>query len=101
MTDVPQHFADPLKLQKLARDLERIVRGAGPTAAELSRCPVLLDWRLDFVKVPTLVGVVTGHPDVGPGLARTSQLYALDIGGGRWARTMNNWYLLNRGRFDG
>jgi len=101
VSDIPGHFADAVQLHRLANDMERIARGAGPSVGDLARCPVMLDWKLDFIKVPVLVGIVAGHPDVGPGLARTSQLFGLDIEGGRWARTLNNWYALSRGRADG
>jgi hypothetical protein len=92
-------FADPLKIQLLAHDLERITRTTGPTESELYNAPVLLDWHLHWQPTPVLVGSVTGHPELRNGRVKTSQLFALDLGGGAWARTASRWYRLE-GRRD-
>ena len=87
-------MADALAMHRLARDLERIACGQGPSADDLARAPVLRDWKLGWVPAPVLVGTLAGHPDVQAGLALTSQLYALDAEHSLWARTKNRWYVL-------
>ena len=87
-------FADPLTMHQLARDLERIARGQGPTPAELRNAPLLTGWQVHPASTPVLVGSVTGHPERRDGAVVTSHLYALDFDHRLWARTMNRWYRL-------
>ena len=87
-------FADPLKMQQLAGDLERIARGTGPTALQLENAPILMGWHVHVAQVAVLTGVAIGHPDRPDGPVTTSQLYALDYDTRLWARTMNRWYSL-------
>lgn len=90
-------FADPLKVSLVARDLERITRGSGPSLGDLNAAPVLVDWHLHWERIPVLTGVVAGHPERRDGLIMTSQLFALDLAHGGWARTMSRWYSLRSG----
>jgi hypothetical protein len=97
-------LAMPATLRRLADDMDRIRAGTGPTAEELAKAPLIVDWR--FVLTPvglSLAGFVAGHPLLGTRPARTSQLWVAD-GGGRWVRTLSRYYKLgipaNRTPFD-
>ena len=52
--------------------------------------------RRDGEALPSLTGLVAGHPRLGPGSRRvlTSNLAALDAAGGRYARTLSRWVRL-------
>ena len=73
-------------LGRLVADLARYAGGGGPTPEGLSAGPLIAKpsaivdasaWRL--------AGLVCGHPNVGPGPAMTSRIYAIDPGR-HWAR---------------
>ncbi|MEX6509049.1 DUF6634 family protein [Jiella sp. M17.18] len=74
-------------LEQLVADLKRYAGEDGPTPEELAAAPVIAGvsvvvdtsaWRLG--------GLVSGHPTVGPGLAMTSRIYAIDPER-RWCRS--------------
>lgn len=51
------------------------------------------DWWIGRRLEVALTGVVSGHPEVGPGPVVTSGLYYLDPIAG-YARTLSRWYKL-------
>jgi hypothetical protein len=85
-------------LRRLADDLERILAGHAPTAADLADAPLLDPWMATFEFVPVLAGRVTGHPVLGDRGMQTSPIFALDPHR-CWARTATRFYRL--GRQDG
>jgi hypothetical protein len=87
---------DTHRLSKaLTEDLERIVAGHQPTAAELSAAPIIDNWL--FVPRPetALAGLISGHPLLGAGPGVTSGIFALDEAHS-WVRTWTRWYRLGR-----
>lgn len=85
----------------LAADLARLRAGWMPDEACLAGAPVLGAWRLvrpDGEALPSLTGLVTGHPrfELGRRRVLTSNLAALDGASERWARTLSRWYMLGR-----
>jgi hypothetical protein len=82
------------RLRALADDLDRIAQGDAPTAADLARAPLLVDWRfmLSWAGVG-LVGFAAGHPLLGAKTIATSPLWVLDPAL-RWARTLSRFYKL-------
>lgn len=84
------------RILQLELDLERILQGGGPTWDEFATAPVLSRWRLIVHPddgLPSLVGIVTGHPVVGPGPVITSPVVAISLTGD-WARTVSRLYAL-------
>jgi hypothetical protein len=82
------------RLRALAGDLDRIAQGDAPTAADLARAPLLVDWRFMLTWAGAgLVGFVAGHPLLGTKHIATSPLWALDPAL-RWARTLSRFYKL-------
>jgi hypothetical protein len=87
----------------LPRAFESYVNGETPSLLEMAQAPLLANWRVLIVQVkrdvdpfmlPVLVGIVTGHPQVGDSRTiRTSQLVWLDRNR-QWARTWNRVYRL-------
>jgi hypothetical protein len=87
-------LAMPATPRRLADDMDRIRAGTGPTAEELAKAPLIVDWRCVLTPVGlSLAGFVAGHPLLGTRPARTSQLWVAD-GGGRWVRTLTRYYKL-------
>ena len=81
----------------VADDLERLLAGAGPTAADLARAPVIDLWRPALRPAFALIGVVRGHPTVAAGhTALTSDIVAFDPDGLAWARSWGRLYALGR-----
>jgi hypothetical protein len=86
------------RLHALADDLEMIATGRTPDAVVLARAPVLSAWSyLADANGVRLMGVVQGHPNVGPGPILTSPLYAIDPQL-QWARTLSRFYRLGECR---
>ncbi len=78
-----------------ADDLERMLAGAWPTAADLARAPVIDLWRPALRPAFALIGVVHGHPTVAAGhTALTSDIVAFDLDGLSWARSRSRLYAL-------
>ena len=83
-------------IRRLEHDMKRILQGGRPTEDELAKAPVLSRWRLiahpedDLL---SLVGIVSGHPDVGPGQIVTSPVVAIGLEAD-WARTVSRFYVL-------
>lgn len=97
----PIMFEDARTLMSLLVDLERMACGGGPSRTALASAPVLARWHLCSIKVPCLIGSVTGHPILGNTDIVTSPLVAIDPSG-RWARTRSRWYALEgKVRLDG
>lgn len=86
---LPQYVA---LLRRVADDLERTAR-SGPSRAELQKAPVLMQWSLAQGGMPVLVGIVNGHPRLGPGPIRTSPVFHVSDDR-TWARTLSRWYRL-------
>jgi hypothetical protein len=82
------------KLERLAADLRLIESGCGPTAEELARAPLLLNWSFVGRPVVALEGVVVGHPLLGSQPIMTSQLYWVSDDK-RCARTLSRFYQLS------
>jgi hypothetical protein len=82
------------RLRGLAYDLERIRAGVAPTAEELARAPLIVDWGTALSPLGLqLIGSVTGHPLLGDRAALTSQVWAADPDG-QWVRTISRFYRL-------
>jgi hypothetical protein len=82
------------KLRSLACDLDRIAIAAAPTAAELAKAPLLVDWRIVLaLSGLALTGFATGHPQLGARAIVTSPLWVLDPEL-CWARTLSRFYRL-------
>lgn len=79
--------------RSITRDLERVVRGDGPSEADLANAPMLDLWGFVASQDVCLYGYVTDHPTCGPGPITSSTLCILDPLGG-WARTYSRWYRL-------
>jgi hypothetical protein len=79
--------------RRLADALEMAADG-GPPRAALAEAPILSYWEPVRRFAPALMGVVDGHPTIGPHRATvTSELFAMD-GDALWARTWSRWYRL-------
>lgn len=83
----------------LAADLERLHSGWTPDEACLDEAPVLSAWRIvqhEGEALPSLLGLSTDHPCLGPGRRRvlTSNIVAFDGAGELWARTLSRFYRL-------
>jgi hypothetical protein len=82
------------KLRGLAHDLDRIAVAAAPTAAELAKAPLLVDWRLVLcLSGLSLTGFAAGHPLLGARKIITSPVWVLDPEL-CWARTLSRFYRL-------
>ena len=82
------------KLRSLAHDLDRIAIAAAPTAAELAKAPLLVDWKIVLtLSGLVLTGFAAGHPLLGARAIVTSPLWVLDPES-RWARTLSRFYRL-------
>ena len=82
------------KLRSLAYDLDRIAIAAAPTAAELAKAPLLVDWRIALtLSGLALAGFAAGHPLLGARAIVTSPLWVLDPEL-CWARTLSRFYRL-------
>ena len=82
------------KLCSLAHDLDRIAIAAAPTAAELAKAPLLVDWRIVLtLSGLALTGFAAGHPQLGARAIVTSPLWVLDPEL-CWARTLSRFYRL-------
>jgi hypothetical protein len=81
------------RLRKLASDLERMTMFV-PDPEVLSDAPLLSDWVLAHRRAMALAGRVAEHPVLGDRRSiMTSEIYALDPGGG-WARSWTRFYRL-------
>lgn len=95
--------ADIARLRKLCADLEAIIGGWRPSAADLNDAPLITTWRHAVVLSPdpVLTGTVTRHPRIAEGRPTlTSPLYAIDAQAG-WARTLSRFYRLGRAGGEG
>jgi hypothetical protein len=82
------------KLRSLADDLDRIATAAAPTAAELAKAPLLVDWSIVLtLNGLALTGFAAGHPMLGARAIVTSPLWVLDPKL-CWARTLSRFYRL-------
>jgi len=82
------------KLRRLAHDLDRIAIAAAPTAAELAKAPLLVDWRIVLtLSGLALAGFAAGHPLLGARAIITSPLWVVDPTL-CWARTLSRFYRL-------
>ena len=82
------------KLRGLAHDLDRIAVAAAPTAAELAKAPLLVDWKIVLtLSGLVLTGFAAGHPLLGARQIVTSPLWVLDPKL-CWARTLSRFYRL-------
>ncbi len=81
------------KVERLAVDLRAIAEGQAPTADDLERAPLLLNWRGHLVPGLHLVGDVIGQPLLGTTDIITSRLYWL-APQRRAARTLSRYYRL-------
>lgn len=79
--------------RSITRDLERVIKGEGPTDVDLLNSPYLDVWGFVASRDVCLYGLVSDHPMVGPGPVTTSTLCILDPRG-KWARTVSRWYRL-------
>ena len=77
---------------RLARDLERIRLGTGPTAEEIAAAPVIEEWTITPIVATGLHGRVVGIP----GFVSTSELFVLDAAAG-YCRTFSRFYRLGQG----
>ena len=96
----PTSFSE--RLRELNIDVERIKAGNAPSAEELDQAPLLDAWAFTITPVPCLIGTVFSHPlHADRRLVRTTQVMALDVESGRWARTWSRFYRLGipRGAF--
>lgn len=82
-------------LRRLVDDLERILAGEAPTAADLADAALLDRWSTTFELMPVLVGDVTGHPQLGNRRMQTAPVYMVDLHF-CWARTGTRFYRLGR-----
>ena len=82
------------KLRRLAHDLDRIAVATAPTAADLAKAPLLVDWRIVLtLSGLALAGFAAGHPLLGARKIVTSPLWVLDPELS-WARTLSRFYRL-------
>ena len=86
-------------LENLLADFRRVEDNDLPTREEIAGAPFLDDYVIDTREMPCLLGLVTGHPRIGPGPVTTSQIwmFAGELG---WARTLSRLYRLGR-PYDG
>ncbi|WP_316355302.1 DUF6634 family protein [Devosia sp.] len=82
------------KIEGLAAALRAIAAGTGPTADELARAPLLLNWRVATRTVLALEGVVLDHQLLGARQITTWQLYWVSADK-RSARTLSRYYRLS------
>jgi hypothetical protein len=82
-------------LRSLAQDLDEIVSGARPTAADLSAAPIILDWvpRLTRTQGPAIRGTVVGHPLIADGEMFGAEILAVDPDL-RWIMSWAGYYRL-------
>jgi hypothetical protein len=82
------------RLEALLEDLRRLRRGEHPSPAELATAPSIDQWIVANRKVPSLVGLVQGHPHLPQlRLSQTSDLEVLNVARG-YARTRSRLYAL-------
>ncbi len=85
------------RLDRLASDLRRIRNGQLPTPAEIEKMPLINGWKMSALMLPSLVGTITGHPEIGMTVNRdmsmTSDLWVLAPKYG-FARTLSRFYAL-------
>src|SRR5579883_1046934 len=88
---------DVALLENLLADFRRVEDNDLPTREEIERAPFIDEYRVVPRPMPCMVGLVTGHPRVGPGPIVTSDLWmwAEELG---WARTLSRFYQLGRPR---
>jgi hypothetical protein len=82
------------------RAADLLQSGYQPRESDLEKAPIIDDWCP--VLTPSgflvLIGNVTGHPTLRPGLITTSLIIGMDETAG-WARTWGRWYKLGK-RFE-
>lgn len=84
------------RARRLADDIERLAAAGGPTAADLTRAPVIDLYRPAQRTATALIGVVAGHPSVrNRHVTLTTEVFAIDSDAG-WARTWSRFYALGR-----
>jgi hypothetical protein len=85
------------RLEALAEDLRRLSDGRGPSAEELARAPLLLNYAVAFRAAPCLEGLAIGHPRLGNTDVITTQLWAY-CPERNFARTLSRFYRLDSPR---
>lgn len=85
------------RTQGLTADLKRLRAGDFPSPAEIARMPMINGWRMGALMLPSIVGTITGHPEIGMTVNRTmsmtSDLWVLAPKYG-FARTLSRFYAL-------
>jgi hypothetical protein len=89
----PYLIAEAVRLERLAADLRYMAAGVYPPVAEIDQAPVIDQWTLATRSMVSLVGLGTGHPHLGDGPIRTTEIWAIDTAAG-WARTLSRLYVL-------
>lgn len=84
------------RCERLLADLKAIRAGEGPTEADLAAAPLIDHYSKTYVPVPCLSGLILGHPSIGNGPGRTSDLWVVAPDQG-WVRTMSRYYRLGQG----
>lgn len=94
LADPPAAWAEIEKLEALAHDLRRMLRGNGPSSGELDAAPLISSWLAVDREVPALIGKVGNHPILhGPRTVQTSEVVVWDVHKG-WVRTSSRYYKL-------
>jgi hypothetical protein len=82
------------RLEALLSDLRRLRGGEHPSPAELAMAPSIDQWIVAERKVPSLVGLIQGHPHIPQlRLSQTSDLEVINEARG-YARTRSRLYAL-------
>lgn len=94
LADAPAAWAEVEKLEALAHDLRRMLRGDGPSSGELDTAPLISSWIAVDREVPALVGKVGNHPILhGSRTVQTSEVVVWNVHKG-WVRTSSRYYKL-------
>ena len=92
---MPVDVADELaRLEQLVVDLKHIAAGHVPDPRNISMAPIIDKWAVAARPVPSLIGIVSGHPcikDRRVSMTAPVVLLSPEMG---WARTMSNLYRL-------
>lgn len=91
----PYLIAEAVRLERLAADLRCMAAGVYPVASEMDQAPIIDQWALATRSMVSLVGLGTGHPLLGDGPIRTTEIWAIDTAAG-WARTLSRLYVLGQ-----
>lgn len=95
-------FSDPVaawqqieKLEALARDLRRMLKGEGPSPGEIEAAVTISNWIAGDRRVPALVGHVADHPNLPGSLQGRRIITTSEIavwGNSEWVRTASRYY---------